>query len=80
MFFIKNRAMSGNSAIWWRAGGHGYTADLDDAGRFTLEEAQRITRVRPKEDEMFPVEAVEPLAKRHVSVYALAQIKGGSKT
>lgn len=80
MYFIKNRALSGNSAIWWRAGGQGYTANLDDAGRFTREEAQRITRVRPKEDEMFPVEAVEPLAKRHVSIYELARIKSDSKT
>jgi hypothetical protein len=32
-YYIQNkRSYVGNSVVWWRAGGAGYTCELDDAG------------------------------------------------
>lgn len=33
---------SNEHGAWWRPGGHGYTQQLDDAGRFTPERAAAI--------------------------------------
>ncbi len=40
MFYIRDaRVIVGNCALWWCPGGHGYTCELDRAGKFTRAEA-----------------------------------------
>lgn len=33
---------SNEHSAWWRAGGHGYTVDVNEAGRFMFEQAAKI--------------------------------------
>lgn len=65
MFYIQNRLPVGNCVQWWADGGHGYTCDLDRAGKYTREEALRIVRGRPAIDKAWPVEEIDRLANRH---------------
>lgn len=58
----------GNCLIWWRVGGHGYTCNLDEAWRVPKPEAERICRMRDGgTDVMWPAEAIDALAQRHVT-------------
>ena len=68
------RAYVGNCVLWWRAEGHGYTTDFDDAGRFTKEEAFSKNRHRPT-DVPHRLSDVEPLAKRTVDMQKLKKEK-----
>lgn len=44
LFYIRTNGYSGNSLIWWRPNSRGYTTNLDEAGKYTREEAERIVR------------------------------------
>lgn len=40
LYYIQDaRSYVGNSVLFWRPGGAGYTTNLDEAGLYTLEEA-----------------------------------------
>ncbi len=39
-YIIDSRSCVGNCALWWKPDGKGYTCNLDDAGLYTLEEAE----------------------------------------
>ncbi len=52
----------GNSVVWWRPKRAGYTCYLNDAGRYSEEDAQRIIRHSP-EEKMWPCHVIESLAK-----------------
>jgi len=56
----------GDCAVWWGPDHRGYTTDIDKAGRYTKEEAEKIHRGRPKLDKPIPWSKVEPLILRHV--------------
>jgi polyhydroxyalkanoate synthesis regulator phasin len=60
----------GNSALWWREGGHGYTCDLGDAGVFTKERAFAQHRSRDLDVPRLKSE-MDSMAKRHVDVQHL---------
>jgi hypothetical protein len=42
MYYIRNEGYLGNALIWWARGRNGYTCDIDNAHKFTKEEAERI--------------------------------------
>lgn len=65
MFYIQNRLPVGNCVQWWAEGGHGYTCDLDRAGKFTREEAMAIVRERPDIDKAWAVDDIDRMAIRH---------------
>ena len=46
MFFLQNETAGyvGNSPLWWRDGGSGYTDNLNEAQKFTEKEADDIIR------------------------------------
>ena len=83
LFCIQNKKGSGcvgNSILFWRVDGCGYTVDLDEAWKVSKERADEICRSRPKED--FPVsyELLDSLAKRHVDIQALHSANEAKKT
>lgn len=40
----------GNAILWWRKDSKGYTANFNEAGRYSKEEAMGIINNRPEED------------------------------
>lgn len=43
-YLLRDGHVVGNSLMWWRENGAGYTTDLDDAGKFTAREAKARER------------------------------------
>ena len=74
LFCIHNKKGSGcvgNSMLFWRVDGCGYTVDLDEAWKVTKARADEICRSRPKEDFSISYTLLESLAKRHVDIQAV---------
>lgn len=57
-FLILSKDRSQTLASWWLPGGHGYTTDVDKAGKFSAEESARIVRGSPEKDMRVPVTAL----------------------
>lgn len=76
LYYIQNIRMPvGNSALWWRVDGGGYTCNLDEAWKVDAEKAASICRDRPKEDIPRLASAMDALAQRHVDVQGLPRDK-----
>lgn len=52
LILFKERVHGHAHALWWGPNRSGYTINLDEAGRYTKDEAESIARVR---DEDYPV-------------------------
>lgn len=74
MYYIQNRGYCGNCMFWWRPDGNGYTLDLNTAGRFTRDEAERIVRGRPDVDKAWLCSDVHKAVKLHVSIEDFRQV------
>ena len=57
---------NGDCVIFWGPDESGYTTDLDQAGRYTEEEAKRIEKRRGKERAV-PLKVAEAAVRRHVT-------------
>lgn len=55
-YLILHKDRAQGLAIWWRAERSGYTTDVSVAGRYTLDEALSIARIRGDD---FPVDEEE---------------------
>jgi len=66
MYYIQNKGFVGNSLLWWRENGNGYTCNLNEAWKVTKEKAQQICKTRPAEDIPHLVSFVDAHAQRHV--------------
>jgi hypothetical protein len=75
MYYIQNAGVVGNCARWWRPNSCGYTCNLDEAGKYTYDEAARLVRNRPDQDSMWPVEYIDGLAVRHVDCQHLPSLE-----
>lgn len=64
------RSFVGNSVVWWRVGGHGYTPDIDEAWILPEVDARRIEQNRST-DKAIPVEKIEAAITRHVDAQRL---------
>lgn len=71
LYYIQNKGYFGNSLLWWRKDGQGYTCDLNEAWRVTRAEAAGICLDRPKEDFMRSVTKMDAIAQRHVDMQDL---------
>lgn len=71
---LYSKQCNGNCAIFWRPKRNGYTIDLDEAGRYSKEEALEIHEGRHGEDMPVPVEEAYKLAQRHVSFDAAREV------
>jgi hypothetical protein len=66
LFYIQDtRSVVGNSALWWREQGKGYTSNLDEAWKVPGNWSWRST------DILRPVAEMDALAERHVDVQKL---------
>lgn len=74
LYYIQNRMPCGNCVMWWAEGGHGYTCDLGQAGRFTLAEASHIVKSRPEIDRAYPCDEVDRRVVRHVDFQSLRDV------
>ena len=72
-YFVMCKRSPSDYATFWRANRCGYTRRIDDAGRYSKQEAEEICRIR-REEIMFPCGQVEKLAVRLVDVAALRQL------
>lgn len=61
----------GNSVLWWRPNGRGYTSSIEEAGRYSQEEAQAFTG--HTSDVAWPEDVILRVAKRHVDMQDLAK-------
>ena len=67
MYYIQHVGFAGDDILFWKPEQCGYTVNLDAAGRYTKEEAESIVQMRPGHDFMFPCQAVDSIAQRHVN-------------
>ncbi|HAL22283.1 MAG TPA: hypothetical protein DCP40_06090 [Stenotrophomonas sp.] len=66
MFYIQDtRQFVGNCPMWWGPHGSGYVTRLDEAGRYTEEEAIRQNRTR-ETDIPWPCSEIDALARQTV--------------
>lgn len=59
MYYIRNKGYIGNALIWWQKGRTGYTCDINNAHKFTKEEAEEICK-RP-EDSAYECDYIDNL-------------------
>lgn len=63
LFYVQDkRQFVGNSMVWWRHNGNGYTTDLSQAGKYDHKPSDRDT------DVLWPVEYIDSIANLHVDV------------
>lgn len=81
LFYIQNTVyFNSDSALWWRPNRGGYTCNLNEAGKYSREEAKGIERLRRGVDKAWPVEEIDAIAGRHVSVHSLlSRDQGGNQ-
>lgn len=64
-YYIRDMTATGDLCLWWRPDRCGYTTDLDQAGVYSEDEANKIARIRGT-DKPYPVESVSAVARRVV--------------
>jgi hypothetical protein len=70
-FFIQDsRQYVGNSVLWWRVDGHGYTCELSEAWEVDEEKARQIERGRDT-DKAWPADVVRAAASTYVDMQRL---------
>lgn len=69
LYYIQDtRQCVGNSALWWREGGHGYTCDLKQAWKVEWKaETFKFASLRDT-DVLRPVSEMDWIAELHVDV------------
>lgn len=58
-YYIRNEGFVGNAIIWWGENGKGYTTDIRKAGKYTLEQAEKICK--RDEDTAYKCEYIDNL-------------------
>ncbi len=78
-FYIQDsRGFTGNSVIWWRPNGEGYTNDLDEAWMVDEDLASEICRCRAS-DKMWSCNEIDAKAQRHFDMQRLKEIEEVSR-
>ena len=72
LYYIQNtRSVVGNCMVLWRAEGHGYTVNLDEAWKLPQSRAEAICKDRPEQDIPRAAALLERVAQRHIDVQLL---------
>lgn len=60
-YYIQNKDQGflGNAPVWWANERRGYTAYLNNAHRFSYEEAKNICTINPNKNKAWPCEYIE---------------------
>jgi hypothetical protein len=58
-YLVLCRMRSNGIALWWGPNRCGYYENIDDAGRYTREEAESIVLASDRGEEMWPLSVVE---------------------
>lgn len=60
-YYIQNteRQYIGNSIVFWAKGSNGYTAKLNNAEKFTYEEAKKICQGNPNKNKAWLVDYID---------------------
>lgn len=66
LYYIQNGYV-GNAICWWRPNGGGYTTDINDAGRYSEEDAKRQAKMR-MEDIVWPCDYIDKNEKAHKTI------------
>lgn len=66
LYYIWSGGYSGDALIWWGKDSRGYTSNLDNAGKYTKDEAKRICSNSDRREMAFPVEYIDGNAHRAV--------------
>ncbi|KRD71395.1 hypothetical protein [Lysobacter sp. Root96] len=69
-----SRSYVGNCPLWWNPQGHGYTTRLDEAAKYTREEAARMHKARPT-DIPWPCALVDSLRRPTCDIQDLGSIR-----
>lgn len=70
LFYIQDtRTYCGNSVIWWRKGGHGYTSNLEEAEKVTADWKGRPT------DRLWPCEEIDARATLQFDAQLLSEVE-----
>lgn len=79
LYYIHNGSYCGNSMLWWRQNGAGYTTNIKDAGKYTKINADDIHANR-KSDVPFLCSVVDNPAVQEivVSVSKLSKLQENS--
>lgn len=66
LFYIQNTKAGylGNAIMFWGKNRSGYTANLEDAGQYSYEEAKQLCQGNPEKNKAWPVEYIEMNAVR----------------
>ncbi len=73
-YYIQDtRVYVGNSVVWWREGGAGYTANFDEAGLFSEQEANDAHRNRAS-DKPIPEDVAKASTSSHVDIQKMRRI------
>lgn len=79
LFYLQcvTRGYVGNSPVFWRKGGGGYTPNIDDAEQFTAERVREIKRSTHGSHvwRRWPVKATDAIAHRVVDMEDYEQVK-----
>ena len=76
LFYIQDtRSFVGDSALWWRPEGKGYTVNLDEAGTYTAAQC----RGNRDTDRPVPVEIAMSVASTHVIAGRLSAAMSAAK-
>lgn len=79
LYFIQDtRNYVGNSVMWWRPNGDGYTSDIDQAWKVTKEKAEQMHQNRPT-DVPWPCTPIEAKAQRNFDMQLLRDIPKAGK-
>lgn len=72
LFYIQKTGMfCGNSPLWWKKGGNGYSPDLKEAELFWEEEAKRICSKPGSDKQMWPQTYIANHIEHHVDTQNL---------
>ena len=59
LYYVRNEGYLGNALIWWAKNRKGYTCDINNAHKFTKEEAEKVCQ--RQEDSAYECEYIDNL-------------------
>jgi hypothetical protein len=71
LYYVQDsRSYVGNSVLWWRPDGQGYTTHIDKAGKYTAAEVKGMRST----DVPWPVKEVDKVWSHHVDAQHLRRL------